>query len=178
MHISKSFRSAMHVASFAAGLALISGSQSASAGPAEKTHVVTVKPIARPVQGANSASRVTTGPNNTVTVHVGSGPRAGSTSPGQVHSVTLTDQNGKGIYYNNPHGRVVIGTTKDGKPILSDYYESERIYQRVNKDHSVDLIHEVRRDGGSTQTRVEHYKNAPPPKRANLGGDCVFGVCW
>jgi len=166
----------MLVASLAAGPALFLGSQSAFAGPAEKTHVITVKPIARTGQTVSSGSRISTGPNNTVTVHVGSGSSASGAKRSTDHTVSLMDQNGKTIYYNNPHAREVIGMTADGQPIYGNFFGSVRTYQRVNKDHSVDVIHESRRkDGSLIESKVEHYKNAPPPRHVDLGSCPPWG---
>ncbi|HEY7230923.1 MAG TPA: hypothetical protein VH558_11185 [Pseudolabrys sp.] len=98
---------------------------------------------------------------------------SGSGSP-ILWNPTVRDGNGKmtnGTY----SGKVVMGTTKDGKPIYSDYRVTQRLSKRYNKDSSVDLVYVTGGGDGPGQNKVVRYKEGKP---ADLGGNCLFGICW
>lgn len=73
---------------------------------------------------------------------------------------TVRDEHGKttSTFF---HGRVIIGTTSDGKPIYSDYLTSSRTYSRRNKDGSIDLVHVQGGGDEPGQITVERYKGPP-----------------
>ena len=89
------------------------------------------------------------------------------------------DEQGRAIVVNyyNPHEHVDLGLDKNGKVIKSDYTISEKIYQRMNKDGSIDKIQVIIDQHGSETTRILRH-SVPKPHQANLGGNCLFGVCW
>jgi hypothetical protein len=82
-------------------------------------------------------------------------------------------QGGRVIYQNDPSERIVIGTQKDGTPIYDKVRASEKTYQRINKDGSIDLVHEFRKGDGPMEVQVLKHK---PPKHVDLGS-CPFWGC-
>lgn len=99
--------------------------------------------------------------------------RQGAT-PGSGEGWTPTVRDGHGkITSASFAGRVVIGTTNDGKPVYSDNRTIVRTYPRRNKDGSVDLVHVVGRGDEPGQITVERYKGPP---HIDLGS-CPFWGC-
>lgn len=246
MHTSKAVRSLTLVASLAAGITLASVSPSAFAkdpnAPTPKPFFLSNKTVTANSQTMpkSKATTISTGPNNTATVHVGSGGNSRTTTPGKpdtTHSVmvqnekgkiiyyfnprtgvfininpttgkrivnpnlpnngdprvhfgpggnagrtpnpnipvSVQDQNGETIYYNNPHERVVIGTTLDGKPIYDPNRTiSEKIYLQINNDGSIDRVQQTVENGQISTRVIDQYKPARPPKQL---GSCPPWGC-
>lgn len=151
MQTTRTIRSLMLVTSLAAGAMLVASSQNAFAGCAPRDHRT----------NCDSTPRVASPQNQN--------PNAPVVSP-------TVRQNGRIIYYNNPYERVVIGSQPDGKPVYSSYHIGEKIYQRFNKDGSVDRVQEIRQNGNVTTRVLDH--TPPNPPKANLCGGSLFGVCW
>ena len=149
MHTTKIIKALTLAASLAAGITIVTGSEGAFAGCAPRDHRTVCDPNPPKEQ-----------------------PVQTQTTPPTVVAPTV-HQGGQLIYYSNPHERVVIGTQKDGTPIYDKTRASEKIYQRVNKDGSIDRIQEISHGDGPKEVRVLNHR---PPKHVDLSS-CPFWGC-
>jgi len=78
--------------------------------------------------------------------------------------------------YSDPHQKILIGHNSDGTPIFDT--ARIKIFERVNRDGSVDRVEQIYRRDGSIETDILGHKPPRPPKHADLCGGSFFGVCW
>ncbi len=149
MHTTKIIKFLTLAASLAAGIIIVTGSEGAFAGCAPRDHRTVCDPNPPKEQ-----------------------PIQTQATPPTVVAPTV-HQGGRVIYRNDPSERIVIGTQKDGTPIYDKVRASEKTYQRINKDGSMDLVQELRKGDGPMEVRVLRHK---PPKHVDLGSCNFMGI--
>jgi hypothetical protein len=155
MHTAETIRSLMLATSLAASVTLVAGSKDASAACAPRDHRANCDATISPTRANTQPSQ----------------------QPTPMWEPTVRVKNGATTYYNNPREHVVIGSNRDGTPIYSKTPASEKIYERVNKDGSVDRVQEFRQGDGPLEVRILQHTPPRPPKRAELCGGELFGIC-
>jgi hypothetical protein len=138
MHAVKTIRSLMVATSLAAGVTLVTGSQGVIAGCASRDHRTNCDQSAHPPSTVQNQN-----------------PNVPIVSP-------TVRQNGKVIYFSNVDG---YNGPKNKGPSITN--APEKIYNRVNPDGSVDLMHQTKNPDGSWNFHVDRHT---PPNPLIVGG--------